>query len=131
MDDLVKGLRGELINCDCAAASDYECCCADGNWPERYCKQAADEIERLRKERDDLQEKCNVFQEKMITMRERLYEAEAAELQWLTYRHVVNRVEDLEKQRAILRKELEAMTADRDAWKAGALADELWIGDLS
>ena len=60
MDNLVKGLRGELLDCNCAAYSDSECCC-DTVWPEQLCKQAADEIESLRqrcaeleKERDEL-----------------------------------------------------------------------------
>ena len=46
MTDLVKGLRGELLDCNCHAFCYGECCC-DTTWPESLCRDAADEIERL------------------------------------------------------------------------------------
>jgi hypothetical protein len=47
--DIVKGLRGEYLNCNCFASSSNECCCDDAGWPEDYCRAAAEEIEQLRK----------------------------------------------------------------------------------
>ena len=44
MNDLVKGLRGELLDCNCNAYCCGECCC-DTTWPESLCGDAADEIE--------------------------------------------------------------------------------------
>ena len=44
MNDLVKGLRGELLDCKCNAYCYGECCC-DTTWPESLCRDAADEIE--------------------------------------------------------------------------------------
>ena len=44
MNDLVKGLRGELLDCNCNAYCYGECCC-DTTWPESLCREAADEIE--------------------------------------------------------------------------------------
>ena len=44
MNDLVKGLRGELLDCKCNAYCYGECCC-DTTWPESLCREAADEIE--------------------------------------------------------------------------------------
>ena len=44
MNDLVKGLRGELLDCNCNAYCYGECCC-DTTWPESLCGDAADEIE--------------------------------------------------------------------------------------
>lgn len=47
MDDLLKGLRGELaIDCMCAARSSDECGC-EAMWPDQFTYRAADEIERL------------------------------------------------------------------------------------
>ena len=48
MNDLVKGLRGELLDCNCNAYCYGECCC-DTTWPESLCRDAADEIEMLEK----------------------------------------------------------------------------------
>jgi len=47
--DLVTRLRGQKLNCTCAAKSASECCC-DTDWPESSCDEAADAIEIL--ERD-------------------------------------------------------------------------------
>ena len=44
MNDLVKGLRGELLDCKCNAYCYGECGC-DTTWPESLCGDAADEIE--------------------------------------------------------------------------------------
>ena len=44
MQELIKGLRGELINCGCHASSGNECCC-DCTWPEHVASKAADLIE--------------------------------------------------------------------------------------
>ena len=44
MNDLIRGLRGELLDCNCNAYSYGECCC-DTTWPESLCGDAADEIE--------------------------------------------------------------------------------------
>lgn len=46
MRDLIKGLRGELLDCKCYAHGLCECTC-DTVWPESLCATAADEIERL------------------------------------------------------------------------------------
>ena len=48
--DLIKALRGELIDCDCAAHSYSECCCASAIWPEQVTGEAADTIESLHAE---------------------------------------------------------------------------------
>lgn len=60
-------------------------------------------------------------------MSKRLYEAEAAELQWLTYRHVVDRVEDLEKQLAACQKDAERYKMHVKLWSAshGVPEDEV------
>ena len=42
--ELIANLRGENLNCECAAQSYGECCC-DTNWPESYCNAAADALE--------------------------------------------------------------------------------------
>ena len=47
MTELTKGLRGQLLNCECYARSQGECGCG-ATWPEDYCAEAADEIERQR-----------------------------------------------------------------------------------
>ena len=44
--NLVKALRGELLDCNCCAYSRSECCC-DTTWPEEVTREAADHIERL------------------------------------------------------------------------------------
>ena len=44
--NLVKALRGELLDCNCCAYSRSECCC-DTTWPEEVTREAADQIERL------------------------------------------------------------------------------------
>ena len=44
MNDLVKGLRGELLDCKCNAYCYGECGCHT-TWPESLCRDAADEIE--------------------------------------------------------------------------------------
>ena len=49
MTDIIDRLRGEHLDCNCMAHSSSECCC-DTEWPESSCKEAADEIERLREE---------------------------------------------------------------------------------
>ena len=48
MTDIVERLRG-VPKCDRFAFCAFECCC-DAEWPEMYIKDAALEIERLRKE---------------------------------------------------------------------------------
>ena len=57
MNDLVKGLRGELLDCNCNAYCYGECCC-DTTWPESLCRDAADEIEALKAEIERLQRIC-------------------------------------------------------------------------
>lgn len=49
MSDLVKRLRGELLDCNCCAHGSNECCC-DTHWPEDSCREAADRIEQLEAE---------------------------------------------------------------------------------
>jgi hypothetical protein len=44
-------LRGETINCSCHAYGASECGC-DSDWPEHFCKEAADELDRLVKENE-------------------------------------------------------------------------------
>ena len=44
MEELIRGLRGELIDCRCCAHSRSECCC-DCTWPEDVARQAADMLE--------------------------------------------------------------------------------------
>ena len=53
MNDLVKGLRGELLDCKCNAYCYGECAC-NTTWPESLCRDAADHIEQLEKENDQL-----------------------------------------------------------------------------
>ena len=54
MSDLVKGLRGELLDCKCNAYCYGECGC-DTTWPESLCRDAADEIEALKAEIERLE----------------------------------------------------------------------------
>ena len=54
MQELIKGLRGELINCGCHASSGNECCC-DCTWPEHVASKAADLIEAQAAEIENLQ----------------------------------------------------------------------------
>ena len=54
-DDIVTRLRdGDGHGCTCGAYSYYECGCTEGVWAEMFINEAADEIERLRKEADSL-----------------------------------------------------------------------------
>ena len=48
MTDILELLRS-VPDCKCHAVCSWECGC-DAIWPENYVKDAADEIERLRKE---------------------------------------------------------------------------------
>ena len=57
MSDLVKGLRGELLDCKCNAYCYGECGCHT-TWPESLCRDAADEIEALKAEIERLQRIC-------------------------------------------------------------------------
>ena len=57
MNDLVKGLRGELLDCICNAYCCGECAC-NTTWPESLCRDAADEIEALKAEIERLQRIC-------------------------------------------------------------------------
>ncbi len=44
MQELIKGLRGELVECECHASSGNECYC-DCIWPSDVADKAADLIE--------------------------------------------------------------------------------------
>ena len=54
MQELIKGLRGELINCGCHGYSGSECFC-DCIWPEHVASKAADLIESQAAEIANLQ----------------------------------------------------------------------------
>ena len=58
MQELIKGLRGELINCGCHASSGNECCC-DCIWPEHVASKAADLIESQAAEIEKYKALCN------------------------------------------------------------------------
>jgi len=49
--EMVRGLRGDLVDCACTAMSSAECSCCM-TWPEDFAEPAADMIERLASERD-------------------------------------------------------------------------------
>lgn len=52
-NDIVTRLRNsDGQGCTCNAYSYYECGCSEAVWAEMFITEAADEIERLRKERD-------------------------------------------------------------------------------
>ncbi len=53
--NLTTGLRGELINCNCAAHSWSECCCEPAIWPEQLTNKAADRIEAQQAEIERLE----------------------------------------------------------------------------
>lgn len=44
--DLVRGLRGEMLDCRCAVHEACECGCGT-TWPESLCEEAADRITEL------------------------------------------------------------------------------------
>ena len=54
-DDIVTRLRdSDGQGCICEAYSYYECGCTEAVWAEMFIDEAANEIERLRKEADSL-----------------------------------------------------------------------------
>jgi hypothetical protein len=56
-DDIVTRLReSDGEGCTCGAWNYSECGCLEAVWAEMFITEAADEIERLRKERDEWHE---------------------------------------------------------------------------
>lgn len=53
--DLIANLRGENLDCNCCAYSRSECSCTT-NWPESFCKKAADALELADKRIDELKQ---------------------------------------------------------------------------
>ena len=52
--ELIARLRGKHLKCECHASCRGECCCST-DWPESFCDEAADALERLTAERDAIQ----------------------------------------------------------------------------
>ena len=74
---MVRGLRGDLVDCLCTAMSSAECSCCM-TWPEDFAEPAADMIERLMVERDQLRRQ---YESDRGTVKAAVDAAEAAEVE--------------------------------------------------
>ena len=112
MNDLVKGLRGELLDCNCNAYCYGECCC-DTTWPESLCRDAADEIEMLEKANAQLRHIVETEQD--ITEEEALLREIDRELDDVEY--LGSYVEGIKA----LKAQLAACQKERDEWERKCL----------
>lgn len=81
--ELIANLRGENLDCNCAAYSRSECSCST-NWPVSFCKEAADALEEA---------------ERIIEAQRTLYQNAVS---------VANKLEEAERKLEIAREALES-----------------------